>query len=1792
MSRGLWGLNRHLLQAAALPVVFGLSACSARLDWNHFLNGIATPSSITLLTPAISPGNNPTPTVRVHGTAPTDTVELFSDATCSTLVSSAVATGNQQDFTVPAVTEGPTYTYWYKKTDIALVSAGCSTDSVSYVYDATPPSISISAPSAAQVGSSGTVTFTVTYSGENSISLSAPDVIVNTTGGASCTATVSGSGSTRTVTLSSCTGNGTAGISIGAGTAMDAAGNIALASGASPTTTVDTTPPTIAISAPSGSLINSAGSVTYTVSYTGQSTSSLVSANVTQNTTGGASCSQSVTGSGASYTVTLSSCTGDGTVGISVAAGTAADAAGNLAAAAGPSSTFTVDNLGPTIAISAPSGSLTNSAGSITYAVGYTGHSSTSLVPANVTVNGSGATCSHGVTGSGASYTVTLSGCTGDGTVGISIAAGTATDGAGNLAAAAGPSSSFTVDNTGPGISISAPSASLTNVTTPVTYTVTYSGFTTTNLLSANVTVNTTGTVACSKSVSGSGSSYTVSLINCTGDGTAGISIAAGTATDAAGNTAASSGPSSTFTVDNLGPTIAISMPSGNLTNSSTPITYTVTYTGENAISLASGDVTLNTTGGATCSKAVTGTGSTRTVTLSSCSGNGTVGISIAAGTASDTIGNLSVAAGPSSNFTVDTAAPAAPSSLALQNPNYTPANDDTPTIRVSGVSLNDTVELHEDSACTSLRGSITSAGTTADVTSSTISTGAHTFYARAIDSAGNTGPCSSASISFTHDPSTLGIVSLTVTNASPTNTTAYGLNWGTITGAYTHYCINVNDSNIGACAWQAGSVPASVVVPGGDGPKTLYAWIRDTVPNYSPMVTSNTVNLDMTAPAAPSGVYMVAPLSNPGTVSTPQFQIDGTAVGDFVQLYSDTGCTSLRASGTAAGTSITLTSSALPEGFFNFTARRTDPAGNTGPCSFTVSVFYTYQYDITPPTLGSFSVTIPGPTNNSNYPINFGSPAGDYTQYCINENDTDPMNCIWYPTPLPTTKGVNPGVQGGKVLSAWLRDDAGNISPVRRDSASVVFDNIIPTLSWSALPTVAGLASPVSLSWTASGTGSGLNASATIQFSSDGTTFGGSQVFDPNSGTASYTALAMPDGNFPLAKFRMTLSDLAGNSTSVDLPTRVLAVAPQFASAPHWNSYYVTATPSNPCVGTEVGRNACRHGGDRRAILAGDAVNCTGITADDSLGAFDWTCTMISGYPYVVSRLKAGKNLFDLITTGPTRLAQNAVTVRLSGTPIYTSIPRTWWANTIKDETLGTGLRTLTPSGGDVNPIWVVTSSGTSDGYNLNGDGIGLVILPPAKFTFSLTGAANVNTANGEPGSSNWAMVSAGSQKFIWIEGVFDGQSFTNAPIALYLYNVRYSKVRGPSIVNAGSSPAAYAGVELMGASKNVEIANIRIAHTAYGLSFDSDSSFNTVRNVTINNTVDSGIVQYGATAPTGNVFQNIVLSHNEMTAIRNNAAQQNIFSQITVAANTGGSATYASIDETSSSTKNVLHNFALVGNGQTTDTYGMLALWGADNTYSQFAISHNPIFIDEFSSSTSNRLTGLFLLGLKHSGVNGCYSASLSSIPNGTCANAGESTATWVNVGTPANVATAFFGKVTANDTLNASDTLGAAAYTSGMDMTLFDNFYRSWGFDGLNFWTTSNQRKACTSLACRIYDWSAAAADATLRNRSHSGSTPNPAFTATSACPSILDGNTGPNILYTDNQNGSRPYLKNAVELVGLGFGTGNEDGLCESGETCLYTPNFGAYQGHGTADSCLYTGSTITGVNMIGYSTNGR
>lgn len=415
--------------------------------------------------------------------------------------------------------------------------------------------------------------------------------------------------------------------------------------------------PTLSIGAPSVA-DTSHGPVSFAVTYEGAQAITLAAAQVSLQSTGTATGTISVSGTGeTSRTVTIANISGDGTLAVRLDEGTALSASKQPAPAAGPSATVRVDNTAPSATLGAPSAAATNT-GPVAFTVTYDGATSISLAQANVQLiaTGSATATIDEVTGSdNISRTVTLSGIAGDGTLAISIPAGTASDAAGNLAPEIAPSATVTVDNTPPGLSISAPSTAAT-AAGPVDYKVNYEGADAITLSKAKVLVNGTGTTgAILEEVSATGDAErTVTLSNIIGNGTLGISIAAGTASDAAGNPAPEAGPSATFAVNNVAPTLNISEPSAPETFDG-PITFVITYADAQTITLSPEDITLNSEGGVTAMVAVSGTGNAeRTVTLSDINGQGPASISVAGRTAVNSAAVQAGTAGPSATFKVN----------------------------------------------------------------------------------------------------------------------------------------------------------------------------------------------------------------------------------------------------------------------------------------------------------------------------------------------------------------------------------------------------------------------------------------------------------------------------------------------------------------------------------------------------------------------------------------------------------------------------------------------------------------------------------------------------------------------------------------------------------------------------------------------------------------------------------------------------------------------------------------------------------------------------------------------------------------------------------------------------------------------------------------------------------------------------------------------------------------------------------------------------------------------------------
>ncbi len=524
-------------------------------------------------------------------------------------------------------------------------------------YDIVAPVIRISTPSET-LTTNGPVSYTITYVGATTVTLAPENITLSKTGTADGTVSVTGSGTaTRTVTVSGITGTGKLSITIEAGTASDAVGNISLSEGPSAKFTVDNTSPTVKINQAVGQMSpTNASPINFTVVFS-EPVSDFASDDVTISGTAGGTMAADVTGSGTTYNVAISGMASNGTVIASLVAGVAHDAVGNAnTTSTSADNTVAYDIIAPIIRFSAPSETSTTN-GPIVYTVTYIGASTITLASDDITLIKTGtADGTIEVTGGDATTrTVTISGITGTGKLGISIGAATAMDLAGNVSLAAGPSTRFTVDNTPPSVKINqAPEQISPTNESPVNFTVVFSE-SVSDFDAGDVTISGTAGGTMIATVTGSGTTYNVAITGMTSNGTVIASLGAGVAHDALGNTStASTSADNTVKYDIVPPTIRISAPSASSTTSG-PVTYTVTYVGAAAITLTSGNITLNPTGTANGTVDVTGSGNaTRTVTISGITGTGKLGISIGSGTATDTAGNISTAAGPSSKFSIN----------------------------------------------------------------------------------------------------------------------------------------------------------------------------------------------------------------------------------------------------------------------------------------------------------------------------------------------------------------------------------------------------------------------------------------------------------------------------------------------------------------------------------------------------------------------------------------------------------------------------------------------------------------------------------------------------------------------------------------------------------------------------------------------------------------------------------------------------------------------------------------------------------------------------------------------------------------------------------------------------------------------------------------------------------------------------------------------------------------------------------------------------------------------------------
>lgn len=208
-------------------------------------------------------------------------------------------------------------------------------------------------------------------------------------------------------------------------------------------------------------------------------------------------------------------------------------------------------------------------------------------------------------------------------------------------------------------------------------------------------------------------------------------------------------------------------------------------------------------------------------------------------------------------------------------------------------------------------------------------------------------------------------------------------------------------------------------------------------------------------------------------------------------------------------------------------------------------------------------------------------------------------------------------------------------------------------------------------------------------------------------------------------------------------------------------------------------------------------------------------------------------------------------------------------------------------------------------------------------------------------------------------------------------------------------------------------------------------------------------------------------------------------------------------------------------------------------------------------------------------------------------------------------AAIKSAFVGKVLWDEATNSSDADGAVSDHPGdvaFDWTAFENRYAAWGKDGSEFPAVADRGRWVAGDGAeapgRVWDWSAlkAADNPLIQSKLMMDAPqlvvgPDARFDASEfvvhTWPDYFDrakchrrGGSW------DGTVCSSTFLRYAVE--DLDDGIGNDNGLCDANEACLFAPNLGAYQGHGArvAADWFVAPNEVPGVTLTEYEANGR
>ena len=636
-------------------------------------------------------------------------------------------------------------------------------------------------------------------------------------------------------------------------------------------------------------------------------------------------------------------------------------------------------------------------------------------------------------------------------------------------------------------------------------------------------------------------------------------------------------------------------------------------------------------------------------------------------------------------------------------------------------------------------------------------------------------------------------------------------------------------------------------------------------------------------------------------------------------------------------------------------------------------------------------------------------------------------------------------------------------------------------------------------------------------------------------------------------------------------------------------------------CVGTESGDiNACIHGGDKLKVSVSQYSSCSGLELTDSESVFAWSCFIKSGQVVFYSTgFKSGKGMSDLIDFTSKDWKSMSVSLYQSSVLKGQSVSQKWWttsANPIVDLP-DSSASAVVLSGYASGTILIASANMNSKGYGVDQDSI--AVVTKSGVSINLTGSTqNCNYNDGETttGVNSLALFCLGSQKYIWFEGEFNDPSHASDPM-FSLYAIKFSTFNKFTVNNGPNGNLVYSVNSDYNRYSSVKVQNFT---GTWSLFMYTNSSYNYLYDFTISKVLSTSyysLVDFDSTS-NRNVLTKATFSQHTRSTV-NVGGSNNILTDIV---NIAGERFLVS---GSKNTLSHVSSYAMSSVGLMIDPNGgpaptMNTINQIFSGYSYFAVIFNgsaqtlasqmSIYTDVawalgyyMTTNTDSKFTNSLIMSDSSSG-NNCYinAGSNQGLVDGTCAMSGLSDGLKITYPV-ATTLSPVYGAVAGSEAANvSSQPSGFVSATAITDFVNFSNRFRAW-VD-----SSTNSGMCDGSKTCSILDIRFRSADTVFRNTSGDGQTQNTAFVAGATCPAAVHGNK----VLVDQSDSARTFLINAQEIIGDGLG--NDNGLCESGEACLYSPNFGAYQGEGdykNNGTCVFQNGTVTNVIMYAYPTNG-